>query len=153
MAITDADWPSMSGLRRCPVLHRRRNRRTPPRPSPTGGGGQIGGVWAVVGVSSERCWRKIRQRLPLSQRFSSLPLWGRAGVGLKIAAAGVSWNGETSSTLPPFYIHQPRYPVCIAIHRKFQTRRVAEDSTLLYGEATQHSMRLSVDGNKLQGGF
>ena len=35
---------------------------------------------------------------------------------------------------------------CIAIHRKFQTRRVAEDSTLLYGEATQHSMRLSVDG-------
>ena len=34
----------------------------------------------------------------------------------------------------------------IAIHRKFQTRRVAEDSTQLYGEATQHSMRLSVDG-------
>ena len=34
----------------------------------------------------------------------------------------------------------------IAIHRKFQTRRVAEDSTLLYGEATQHRMRLSVDG-------
>ena len=36
----------------------------------------------------------------------------------------------------------------IAIHRKFQTRRVAEDSTRLYGEATQHSMRLSVDGYK-----
>ena len=35
---------------------------------------------------------------------------------------------------------------CIAIHRKFQTRRVAEDSTLLYGEATQHRMKLSVDG-------
>ena len=35
---------------------------------------------------------------------------------------------------------------CIAIHRKFQTRRVAEDSTRLYGEATQHRMRLSVDG-------
>ena len=34
----------------------------------------------------------------------------------------------------------------IAIHRKFQTRRVAEDSTRLYGEATQHRMRLSVDG-------
>ena len=34
----------------------------------------------------------------------------------------------------------------IAIHRKFQTRRVAEDSTHLYGEATQHRMRLSVDG-------
>ena len=34
----------------------------------------------------------------------------------------------------------------IAIHRKFQTRRVAEDSTRLYGEATQHSMKLSVDG-------
>ena len=34
----------------------------------------------------------------------------------------------------------------IAIHRKFQTRRVAEDSTWLYGEATQHRMRLSVDG-------
>jgi len=37
-------------------------------------------------------------------------------------------------------------PSLIAIHRKFQTRRVAEDSTLLYGEATQHRMRLSVDG-------
>ena len=36
--------------------------------------------------------------------------------------------------------------VHIAIHRKFQTRRVAEDSTQLYGEATQHSMGLSVDG-------
>ena len=36
----------------------------------------------------------------------------------------------------------------IAIHRKFQIRRVAEDSTLLYGEATQHRMRLSVDGYK-----
>ena len=36
--------------------------------------------------------------------------------------------------------------VHIAIHRKFQTRRVAEDSTRLYGEATQHRMRLSVDG-------
>ena len=36
----------------------------------------------------------------------------------------------------------------IAVHRKFQTRRVAEDSALLYGEATQHSMRLSVDGYK-----
>ena len=51
---------------------------------------------------------------------------------------------------------------CIAIHRKLQTRRVAEDSTLLYGagfpkkwlrhflgkpgQATQHRMRLSVDG-------
>ncbi|MFC2752916.1 MAG: hypothetical protein ACFN9G_06175, partial [Cardiobacterium sp.] len=34
----------------------------------------------------------------------------------------------------------------IAVHRKFQTRRVAEDGTHLYGEATQHSMRLSVDG-------
>jgi len=34
----------------------------------------------------------------------------------------------------------------IAIHRKFQTRRVAEDSTRLYGEAAQHRMRLSVDG-------
>ena len=34
----------------------------------------------------------------------------------------------------------------IAIHRKFQTRRVAKGSTRLYGEATQHSMRLSVDG-------
>ena len=34
----------------------------------------------------------------------------------------------------------------IAIHRKFQTRRAAEDSTRLYGEAAQHSMRLSVDG-------
>jgi len=33
----------------------------------------------------------------------------------------------------------------IAIHRKFQARRVAEDSTHLYGEATQHRMRLSVD--------
>ncbi|MFC2754243.1 MAG: hypothetical protein ACFN9G_13225, partial [Cardiobacterium sp.] len=41
----------------------------------------------------------------------------------------------------------PERTVCfIAIHRKFQTRRVAEDSTRLYGEATQHSMRLSVDG-------
>ena len=36
----------------------------------------------------------------------------------------------------------------IAIHRKFQTRCVAEGSTRLYGEATQHSMRLSVDGYK-----
>ena len=36
----------------------------------------------------------------------------------------------------------------IAIHRKFQTRRVAEDSTRLYGEAAQHRMRLSVDGYK-----
>ena len=34
----------------------------------------------------------------------------------------------------------------IAIHRKPQTRRVAEDSTRLYGEATQHRMRLSEDG-------
>ena len=34
----------------------------------------------------------------------------------------------------------------IAIHRKFQTRRVVEDSTRLYGETTQHRMRLSVDG-------
>ena len=34
----------------------------------------------------------------------------------------------------------------IAIHRKFQTKRAAEDSTRLYGEAVQHSMRLSVDG-------
>ncbi|EEV88147.1 hypothetical protein HMPREF0198_1857 [Cardiobacterium hominis ATCC 15826] len=34
----------------------------------------------------------------------------------------------------------------IAIHRKPQTRRVAEDSTRLYGEATQHRMRLSGDG-------
>ncbi|MFC2752199.1 MAG: hypothetical protein ACFN9G_02450, partial [Cardiobacterium sp.] len=33
----------------------------------------------------------------------------------------------------------PERTVCfIAIHRKFQTRRVAEDSTRLYGEATQH---------------
>ena len=41
----------------------------------------------------------------------------------------------------------------IAIHRKFQTRRVAEDSTQLYGEATQHSMRLSVDGyNRIYAG-
>ena len=38
----------------------------------------------------------------------------------------------------------------IAIHRKFQTRRVVEDSTRLYGETTQHSMRLSVDGYILQ---
>ena len=30
----------------------------------------------------------------------------------------------------------------IVVHRKFQTRRVAEDSTRLYGEATQHRMRL-----------
>ena len=37
-------------------------------------------------------------------------------------------------------------PSLIAIHRKFQTRHVAEDSTRLYGEATQHRMRLSVDG-------
>ena len=34
----------------------------------------------------------------------------------------------------------------IAIHQKFQTRRAAEDSTHLYGEAAQHRMRLSVDG-------
>ena len=34
----------------------------------------------------------------------------------------------------------------IAVHRKFQTRRAAEDSTPLYGEAAQHRMRLSVDG-------
>ena len=34
----------------------------------------------------------------------------------------------------------------IAFHRKFQTRRVAEDSTRLYGEATQHRMRLSGEG-------
>ena len=33
----------------------------------------------------------------------------------------------------------------IAIHRKFQTRRAAEDSTHLYGEAAQHRMKLSVD--------
>jgi hypothetical protein len=39
----------------------------------------------------------------------------------------------------------------IAIHRKFQTRRVAEDSTRLYGEATQHRMRLSVDGYSVAG--
>ncbi|MFC2503778.1 MAG: hypothetical protein ACFN4D_07000, partial [Cardiobacterium sp.] len=36
--------------------------------------------------------------------------------------------------------------IVIAIHRKFQTRRAAEGSTHLYGEAAQHSMRLSVDG-------
>ena len=36
----------------------------------------------------------------------------------------------------------------IAIHRKFQTRRIAEDSTRLYGEVMQHRMRLSVDGYK-----
>ena len=34
----------------------------------------------------------------------------------------------------------------IAIHRKFQTRRIAEDSTRLYGEVMQHRMRLLVDG-------
>ena len=46
------------------------------------------------------------------------------------------------------YIHMERSGVCIAIHRKFQTRRAAEDSTRLYGEAAQHRMRLSVDGYK-----
>ena len=46
------------------------------------------------------------------------------------------------------YIHIERSCVCIAIHRKFQTRRAAEDSTRLYGEAAQHRMRLSVDGYK-----
>ena len=52
-----------------------------------------------------------------------------------------------------FSIHfrtPPKIQSIIAIHRKFQTRRVAEDSTRLYGEATQHSMRLSVDGYKFQ---
>ena len=39
----------------------------------------------------------------------------------------------------------------IAIHRKFQTRRAAEGSTRLYGEAAQHRMRLSVDGYKKVG--
>ncbi len=38
----------------------------------------------------------------------------------------------------------------IALHRKFHTRRVAEDSTHLYGEATQHRMKLSVDGYNRQ---
>ncbi|EEV87541.1 hypothetical protein CHUV0807_1345 [Cardiobacterium hominis] len=37
-------------------------------------------------------------------------------------------------------IHRDSF--CIAIHLKPQTRRVAEDSTRLYGEATQHRMRL-----------
>ena len=36
--------------------------------------------------------------------------------------------------------------VCIAIHRKFQTRRAAKDSMHLYGEAAQHRMKFSVDG-------
>ena len=36
-----------------------------------------------------------------------------------------------------------RQRTCIAIHRKPQTRRAAEDSTRLYGEAAQHRMRLS----------
>ena len=33
----------------------------------------------------------------------------------------------------PVYIHYSGEGVCIAIHRKFQTRRAAEDSTRLYG--------------------
>ena len=52
-------------------------------------------------------------------------------------AAGNARNIHTPFPLPCMYI---------AIHRKFQTRRVAEDSTRLYGEAAQHRMRLSVDG-------
>ena len=35
--------------------------------------------------------------------------------------------------------------VVIAIRIKSQARRAAEDSTLLYGEAAQHRMKLSVD--------
>ena len=75
------------------------------------------------------------------QPNSSLPLWGRAGVG----AAN---NPQRDKTFSSIYIHHSRYPVCIAIHRKFQTRRTAEDSTHLYGEAAQHRMKLSVDGYK-----
>ena len=84
----------------------------------------------------------------------------------------VSVNGSTFHPYEPYFWYAClpltlllcHYPLCLhfrhppalicdtnglsvlAIHRKFQTRRVAEDSTLLYGEATQHSMRLSVDG-------
>ena len=47
-------------------------------------------------------------------------------------------------------IHTPPPPSYIAIHRKFQTRRAAEGSTWLYGEAAQHRMRLSVDGYMYQ---
>ena len=41
-----------------------------------------------------------------------------------------------------FFLRIHRDSFCITIHLKPQTRRVAEDSTRLYGEATQHRMRL-----------
>ena len=62
---------------------------------------------------------------------SSLPRGGGLGWGQQKKP-----HSDNTHTTAPF----------IAIHRKFQTRRVAEDSTRLYGEATQYSMRLSVDG-------
>jgi len=53
---------------------------------------------------------------------------------------------QTDKPRFPWYPLIFTFALYIAVHRKFQTRRVAEDGTHLYGEATQHSMRLSVDG-------
>ena len=67
------------------------------------------------------------------------------GGRLKDFELALQWLRDSGLIYPVYRVKKPHLPL-IAIHRKFQTRRVAEDSTLLYGEATQHRMRLSVDG-------
>ena len=87
-----------------------------------------------------KCSRILRGNPPAA----GFALRGRGQFGANFKHSYPHLPPET----PPIYIHLSAQGVCIAIHRKFQTRRVAEDSTHLYGEATQHRMRLSVDGYK-----
>ena len=79
----------------------------------------------------------------------------RAGIRRRSANAAVCvfihrFAGDCSVVSPPTRTRNAGIANVghIAIHRKFQTRRVVEDSTRLYGETTQHRMRLSVDGYK-----
>ena len=75
---------------------------------------------------------------------SPLPPWGR-GRAFPTKKAFAFFVGARGWGLCAYLAGKSASPF-IAIHQKFQTRRAAEDSTHLYGEAAQHRMRLSVDG-------
>ena len=99
-------------------------------------------VWKEVYCSDQlRRWRDFAPFAADGMTDSNTPQ--KAGCTSGFFGFWESWRAVTASPNRPYGLWRQEY---IAIHRKFQTRRVAEGSTHLYGEATQHRMGLSVDG-------
>ena len=71
-----------------------------------------------------------------------LPYWLLWFFVLAGIAVWLPWRRFLGEKMPSMH---NRFLAYITIHRKLQTRRAAEDSTHLYGEAAQHRMKPSAD--------